>query len=295
MKNNVLPQEIKQVIGNIDTLPTLPVVISQIMDIISNPRTSVHQLSEVISRDQSLTTRVLRLVNSAYYGFPRQISTINHALVILGFNEIKNIASTVSILRIFPESNTASFNRGKFWQHSIGSSIAAKMLARIFRYRISSEAFIAGLIHDIGKIILDQYAHNFFVEIIKKVKTEDISIYEAEKKTLGISHTEIGGWLVKQWNLPVEIEEAIKFHHTPDKATLDPELTAIVHLSDILTRMKKIGFGGDNEIPPVHPAVWENLKPLKPDLNETYMEYFSSMFGEEIKRAKVLLDIFDKE
>jgi len=169
------------------------------------------------------------------------------------------------------------------------------MLARIFRYRISSEAFIAGLIHDVGKIILDQYAHNFFVEIIKKVKSEDISIYEAEKKALGISHTEIGGWLAKQWNLPVEIEEDIKFHHTPDKATLNPELTAIVHLSDILTRMKKIGFGGDNKIPPVYPAVWENLKCLKPDLNEDYMEYFSSTFEEEIKRAKVLLDTFGKE
>ena len=294
MKDNMLPEKIRQTIGNIPTLPTLPVVVSQVMELTSDPKTSVRQLSEVISRDQSLTTQVLKLVNSAYYGFPRQIKTINHALVILGFNEIKNIAFTTSILRVFPDSSSTFFDRRKFWQHSIGSSIAAKMLARVFRYRIPGEVFIAGLIHDIGKIVLDQYAHSFFVEIIKKVKAEDISIYEAEKKTLGISHTEIGGWLAKQWNLPSEIEEGIKFHHTPDRATLNPILTSIVHLSDILVRMRSIGSGGDDKIPSVHPVVWENLKSLRPDLNGTYMDYFISIFDEEIKKAKILFDIFSR-
>lgn len=295
MKNISRSDKIRQIIGNISTLPTLPIIASQVMELTSNPRTSVRQLSEVISKDQSLATQILKIVNSAYYGFPRQISTIEHALVILGFNEIRNIAFAISILKVFPESSTSRyFDREKFWQHSIGSSIAARMLARALRYRVSGKAFIAGLIHDIGKIVLDQYAHSLFVEVIKRVQLEDISIYEAEQKVLKISHAEIGGWLVKRWNLPVEIEEAIKFHHRPEKATINPQLTATVHLSDILTRMSSIGSGGDEKIPFVDPAAWKNLKPLRPDLDETYLEYFLSLFKEEMKKSKALFDIFSK-
>jgi len=289
-------EKIKRITKKISTLPTLPIIVSQIIDLVSNPRTPVQDLTRIISIDQSLTTRILKIVNSAYYGFPQQISTINHALVILGFNEIRNIAFTISVLESFSDSNNhGSFDREKFWQHSLGCALGAKMLAKILRYRVSSEVFIAGLIHDIGKIIFDQYAHKLFIEALKKAELENISIYEAEKKVIGIAHTDIGKWLAKQWNLPQKIEEAIELHHAPDKTLINPQITAIVHLSDILTKMNSVGFSGDNKITPPHPVIWENLKSLKPDLNESYLDYFSSTFREEMKKSAALFDILYKE
>jgi len=289
-------EKIKWITKKISVLPTLPTIVSEIIKLVSDPRTSVQDLTRVISIDQSLATRILKIVNSAYYGFPQQISTINHALVILGFNEIRNIAFTTSVLESFSDNDDSGFFcRERFWQHSIGCALGSKMLAKMLRYRVSGEVFIAGLIHDIGKVIFDQYIHELFIEALKKADLENISIYEAEKKVIGIAHTDIGKWLAEQWNLPLRIKEAIELHHTPDKALINPQITAIVHLSDILTKMNLVGFSGDNKVIPPHPVIWKNLKSLKPDLNESHLNYFSSVFREEIERSRALFDILYKE
>jgi len=292
--SEVLLEKIKKTIKEIRSLPTLPTVALQVMDLLSNPKTSVQDLSKIISLDQSLSTTTLKLVNSAYYGFPRQISTINHALVILGFNEIRNITFAISVLRAFPETFTSGvFNRKKFWQHSIGCGLAAKIIAETLRYRASGEAFIAGLIHDVGKIILEQYLHPSFLEVIKIVRSEKLSMFEAERKVLKITHAEIGAWLAREWNLPPRIEEAIKFHHTPEQARSNLELTAIVYLSNILSHKKLASPEKDKLIPPVHPVVWKNLKSLRPDINESYFELFISLFEKEEKKAKNLFNILE--
>jgi len=289
-------EKIKKTIKGIRSLPTLPTVVLQIMDLLSNPNTSVQDLSKIISLDPSLTTAILKLVNSAYYGFPRQVSTINHALVILGFTEIRNITFTVSTLRTFPEAFASEiFNREKFWQHSIECALGAKALAENLRYRVSGETFIAGLTHDIGKIILEQYLHSYFLKVVKIMQSEKLSMFEAEKKVLKISHAEIGAWLARQWNLPLKIEKAIKFHHTPEEVEFNSELTTIVHLSNILSHRKLADSEEDKLIPSVHPVVWENLKSLKPDINESYLEFFISLFEKEKEKAKTLFNILNKK
>lgn len=294
--SEVLLEKIKETIKEIRSLPTLPAIVFQITSLLSNPNTSVQDLSKIISLDPSLTTTTLKLVNSAYYGFPRQISTINHALVILGFNEIRNITFAVSTLRTFPEASVSEvFEREKFWQHSIECAFGAKVLAETLRYRISGEAFIAGLTHDIGKIILEQYLHSYFLKVIKIMQSEKLSMFEAERKALKITHAEIGAWLASQWNLPPEIEEAIKFHHTPEEAESSLELTAIVHLSDILSHRKLVDSEENKFIPSIHPAVWENLKSLRPDINESYLESFISLFEKEKKKARILFSILNKK
>ena len=289
-------EKIKKTIKGIGSLPTLPAVVLQIMGLLSNANTSVEDLSKIISLDPSLTTAVLKLVNSAYYGFPRQVSTINHALVILGFTEIRNITFAVSTLRTFPEAFASEvFNREKFWQHSIECALGAKALAETLRYRVSGEAFIAGLTHDIGKIILEQYLHSYFLKVVKIMQSKKLSMFEAERKVLKISHAEIGAWLARQWNLPLEIEKAIKFHHTPEEVEFSPELTTIVHLSNILSHRKLTDSEEDKLIPSIHPVVWENLKSLKPDINESYLEFSISLFEKEKEKAKTLFNILNKK
>jgi len=292
MRKEKTSQRLKAVIRHISNLPTLPIIASQIIELLHNPRTPVRELARVISSDQSLTTAVLKLANSAYYGFPRQISTVKHALVILGFNEIRNITFTISILRSFSRGKKSLFfDHQAFWRHCLGCAVAAKMLAKFFRYRISGKVFVAGLVHDIGKILLSQYARDLFEKVMHEVISHKISLYQAEKNILGVTHAEIGSWLVYQWNIPQEIEEVIKFHHLPLKAKINPPLCSAIHLSDVLVRMKSIGWGGDEEIPSVHPAVWKLLQPLRPDLDESHLEYFATLLEEEIERAKPLFDI----
>jgi len=285
-------KRLRSLIYNVSSLPTLPVIASQVMQLLYSPQTSVQELARVISSDQSLTTAVLKLVNSSYYGYPRQISTIKHALVILGFNEIRNITLTVSILRAFSRGKTFSFfNYKAFWKHSLGAAVTAKMLAKFFRYRVSGKVFVAGLVHDIGKIILSQYARDLFEKVTKEVASCKISFYLAEKSTLGITHAEIGSWLAYHWNLPQEIEETIKFHHSPSEAKLNPSLCSVVHLADILVRMKSIGESGDKEIFSPDPAIWKILQSLRPDFDESYMEYFMRILEEEVEKAKPFFDI----
>lgn len=284
-------ERIRRTVHNISKLPTLSIITAQIMQLLSNPSTSIQKLTNLISGDQALTAVVLKVVNSSYYGFPRQISTVKHALIILGFNEIRNIVVTISVLRNFWNiRKPTKFDHFEFWRHSLGCAVAAGMLARFFRYRISGKVFIGGLLHDVGKIVLDQYIHDLFEQVIEKVKSQDISFYQAEKKVLGVTHAEIGGWLANSWNFPAEIEEAIKFHHLPCQATINPQFCSIVHLSDVLARMRSIGSGGDDKVPPIHPSIWELLRFMRTDLNESHLEYFTSLLEEEMDRAKPLFE-----
>lgn len=295
MKKKKNYERIIKTVYGISKLPTLSIVTSRVMQLLSNPNTSIQKLTDLISQDQALATAVLKVVNSSYYGFPRQIATIKHALVILGFNEIRNIVVTVSILRNFWNiQNPTQFDHLEFWKHSLGCAMAAGMLAKFFRYRVSGKVFIGGLIHDIGKIVLDQYIHDLFEEVMEWVVSQDISFYQAEREVLGITHAEIGGLLAKSWNLPVDIEEAIEFHHTPRKATVNPQFCSIIHLSDVLVRMKSIGSAGDEKVPPINSSIWELLKPMRADLDESHIQYFADLLEEEIVRGKPIFEILGK-
>ncbi len=295
MQSKNISEKLKAIIHNISKLPTLPVIVSQVTDLLYNPKTSVQKLAEVISSDQSLTAAVLKLANSAYYGYPRQISTVKHALVILGYNEIRNITFTVSVLRTFPwRKNSPLFNHRAFWVHCLGAAVAAKMLAKFFRYRISGKVFVAGLIHDIGKIILSQYAKDTLEKIMQEVALQNVSFYQAEKNILGtVTHTDVGSWLAQRWNLPSEIEEAIKFHHSPSRAKINPPLCCIVHLADVLVRLNSIGWSGDEKILSFHPDTRKILQTVRPDFNEFHIKYFKKVLNEEIKKAKPLFDLID--
>ncbi len=292
MEKERISERLRGIVNNISSIPTLPVIASRVMELIRNPRTPIQEIASTISSDQSLTSAVLKVVNSAYYGFPRQISTVKHALVILGFNEIKNIVFTISILRSFPpKKNSPFFNHQAFWQHSLGCALASKMLARFFRYRVTGKVFVAGLLHDIGKVFLNQYARDLFEKVMQRVLSNNTSFYEAEKNVLGVTHAEIGGWLAYRWNLPQEIEESIKVHHFPARAKLNQGLCCVVHLADFLVKMKKVGWSGDKEIPRVDTSIWKMLQSVRPDVDETYLEYFAFLLEEEINQAKPFFDI----
>ncbi|MEW6754761.1 MAG: HDOD domain-containing protein [Candidatus Latescibacterota bacterium] len=248
--DEVKQQRLKKITQSIIGLPTLPTVITQLIGLIDNPRTSSRDVSRLIATDQALTAKILKLANSAFYGFPREISTVNHAVVVLGFETVKSLGLSVSVLERFAGAGEdASFDRQRFWEHSIACGVGARLLAGKLRYRVQGEAFAAGILHDIGKLVLSQYFPQEFAQIMRMVHEQDIYIGRAEEAVLGVTHTEIGAWLSEKWNLPRQLVDAIAFHHAPGRVERNGRLPALIHLADHLCRREKMGDGGGRRLP----------------------------------------------
>jgi len=270
MSNASTQTVIRKTIENISSLPTLPTVLDRITRLLHNPQTSAEQIGKAITADQALASKVLRLVNSAFYGFPGKIATITHAVVILGFSTIKNIVLTTSIFDAFKSKKNrfSGFDLEQFWYHSIACGAAAQTIAKQIGFEERETCFIAGLIHDIGKVILCQYMPDHFEKIITEVRAKDILFYESERQLFDITHQEVGGILAERWNLPIDLQYAVQRHHTPSTASDHFMVSAVTHCADVLARALDIGNGGDDKIPAISEPVWRNLGmanvPLQP-------------------------------
>ena len=254
-------------------LPPLPAVIVRVMQTVNDPNTSAADLNRLIAADQALASKVLRLVNSSYYGFPRKISTITNAVVILGFNTVRNLTTSLGVFNAFDtRGQRTALDRDAFWAHSIGVAVAAGVIAR--RKGIGSksveEVFIGGLMHDIGKLFLDQYFPDQYAIAIKLASAARISIWESEKTALGVGHALVGKRIAEKWNLPHSLTSMITLHHQPVFAKEYFEITACIQAADYVARKLGLGSAGDSLIPPLapevekwlafSPAVWEAIE-----------------------------------
>lgn len=243
--------EVRDFLKKVEKLPTLPGIAMKIIQTANNPKSAADDLSRIILSDVSLSAKVLKMVNSAYYGIRNKVGSVKQAIVILGFNTIKSLALSTAIMDKFGTSGTIEgFSRGEFWKHSLGVAITNRILARrLVKQREQEENFfMAGLLHDIGKIILDQYFHDDFLRVLHHMKSTGLSFYKAELEVNGLTHSEIGGMLAGQWQLPDELVAAIRFHHSPENRAENTMIISATHFANILCKTKGFGSGGDNDI-----------------------------------------------
>ncbi len=253
----------EDLVDGIVTLPTIPTVLAALNDKITDQDSSAGDIAEIIAQDPPTATKVLRLANSAYYGLRNKVSTINHAVTMLGFNIIRNLVLTATVFDLSDKKDIAGlFDVEKFWRHSLGVGVASKIVAaEAFpkALNLADEFFICGLLHDLGKIVLGEYARDKFEQALRVSKEESIPLYQAEQQEIGCTHAEVGGVLAKRWNLSGGIIIAIGRHHAPTEAPEEHvKYAAVTHLADILTRAKEIGAGGGRD-PELQREAWDAL------------------------------------
>jgi len=273
---------------NITSIPTLPTVIERITRLLQNPKTSAEEIGKAITTDQALATKVLKLVNSAFYGFPGKISTITHAIVILGFSTIKNIVLTTSIFDAFHKKGDESpeFDLEEFWKHSIACGAAAQSIAKYLGSNNKEECFIAGLLHDLGKLIICQYLPDEFSKALTYTREHEILLFESEKDLFNATHQEVGAFLTRRWNLPQNLQNAVLFHHDPDPEREHYMMTAAVHCADIFVRALDFGNGGDDKIPALSEHVWKSFG----FENSSITDLFDAI-QDEIEKATIFLQL----
>ncbi|HNW92045.1 MAG TPA: HDOD domain-containing protein [bacterium] len=281
---------IQRLVAKIDKLPTLPVAATKIVQVVNNPNTTARDVNQLISTDQALAAKVLKLVNSAYYGLSNKVASITQAVVILGFNTIKSLALSASVLDSFSAAELGSFKRDEFWKHSLGVGVGAKLIAGLCRVppKDQEEFFLAGLLHDMGKVVMDQYLHEEFSEVVGLTKDTGCSFLQAEREVLGgISHADIGKLLAEKWNLPANLQDAIAFHHDPLQAKDGATQTVAVHFANILCKSKHIGYSGDYEISGLNEQAVESLK-IPPAALE---KLIAEDIDREFKNATIFLNM----
>lgn len=259
-----------ELLKEVEELPTMSPVTQQVLKLTGDPTASVSELSEAILQDQVLTAKVLKMANSAYYGYSRKIFNINEAIVILGFNGIRSLVLAASVFNIMNTDVDGYFlPKGELWRHSMITALFARSLAQKVDIGLREPAFIAGLIHDIGKIILNTFLKDHFKIVIDLVETGKINFMEAERKVLGYDHAAVGAIVSERWNLPMMLTEAIALHHTPGEATINPILTSLIHVADALSMSIGAGLGGDGMLYPFDDLALERLNLTGQMLEET--------------------------
>lgn len=272
-------------LAKIIDLPTLSVVANNIILITQNPKSSALEVGRAISQDQALVSKILRIANSTFYGFPRKITTIPHAVVILGFANIRNLVLTASIFDMFQsKGGDGYFDREGFWKHSLACGVTSKLIAKRLGIKNLEEVFIWGLLHDLGKLILDAYFREDFTRVVFLVKEKEILIRDAEQQLLGFDHAAVGSLVANKWNLPPAVIKVIRFHHNPPLANESMRMVAIVHLADILCRAIGMGNGGDSKVPSINEDSWKLLSLNKQIIKSLFLE-----MEQEITNAKALL------
>lgn len=230
-----------KIISNILNLNVIPKVVFELMKILDNPNTTANELNKIISKDQALVTKILSVANSPLYGLQRKVSTIDFAILVLGFKELKSIISVISISDALKNKTDKYLNQKEFMLHSYMVGAASKKIAKDMGFQNSGEAFIAGFLHDIGISIVHRYLHSNFAMIFDLMETQKMTFRDAEIEVNGMTHEEIGSFLLEKWNFPSEICDAVLNHHNPGKAQISPAMASIVSVSDYMTQSLKVG------------------------------------------------------
>lgn len=231
----------EMVLANIFKLPPIPKVLLEASKILDAKAPKSKELVDVISKDQSLVTKVLSIANSPLFGLQRKVTSMDFAVLVLGFSELKKIISALSVIETFKNKTDKYLDQKEFWLHSFLTGSVSEKIAEEVGFSIKGEAFLAGFLHDMGIAVIHRFFHSHFVTIYELQENTGMSLVDAEIEVLGMSHAEIGSFLAENWNFPPSLCDVIKNHHTPNESMSNFLLASIINLADYLTKHFNVG------------------------------------------------------
>ncbi len=270
----VLPDRVRQVLSRVQDMPTVSTVLSEVAEATSDPEVSARAVAEIIARDQALTMRLLRIVNSAFYGFRRRISTVHDAAVIMGTTALRAAVLGASVFESLKGSHDDEAYEA-LRQHSAETAEATRGLAVRYGYREPGEAHVAGLLHDVGKLVIRLQFPEEYAAIAAYQQSSHLPAVVAERKYLGATHTEIGGWVAEMWQLPAALRDALLCHHEPGAAGENSLLVALVHLGDVVAHTAAGMAGRPSASPPISSPGWAVLSARRSDIQQEEIHAFA--------------------
>lgn len=279
-------QTVLQRMNRVHALPALPVVVNAVLRDINNPRSHAGHIGRLLAHDQALTARILRMANSAFYAPKDTVRNVEQAVVLLGLSTVNAILVKASIFDAIDAQKAKPF-----WLHALGAACCARAIARLARIGREDEAFVMGLLHDIGKLALESEFKDEYAMARNLVSHQGGLIRDAEENIFGCDHSMVGQHLCTRWSLPHDFIEAIGFHHCPDRASENGiRWASCVHLADICARALLIGNGGDNSIPIVNDTAMKTLGLRNQDFEKMFV-----LAEEELEKAEAYFNLFIDE
>lgn len=290
MDTATIDNKVKRVISNIRNLPTPPVVFHQIQKVINDPKINAGQVAAIMAEDPAMSVKVLRLTNSAFYGLSREVESVKQAVVIVGFEAIRNLVLSASVLDMFKGKSIDQHYQEKFWRHSLSTAFSCRLLAKRLKARgmvDPDSAFSAGLLHDLGKIVISC----FLLEEYSRFKEErdrdhESPDYDIEERLFGYNHAQIGGYLAAQWKIPQKLTEAITFHHQPQLHQGDDPIAYVVCLGNYISKKTFYDRYEQYRVGDVDYGVLHFMNVTKNDL-----ELFSGILREEYLKAETFMQM----
>ncbi len=293
---SITPREIRyrRIVESIEGLPALPAIVTRLIEIVNSPESSADDAAELIEKDPALTSKMLRLANSAFYGIPRTISSVSSAVVILGFNTIRSVALSASIMKMFPSGGTERFFvHSRFWRHSVVCASVAKAIARSHIHQLMLDpegAFCTGILHDIGKLIFSCYVPEEYELAYRRAQEGGIDLRAAEQETMGLDHSSIGRMLADRWALPIELENSLVYHHEPFEAQKAGELVTLVHLADRLAHQVGASTWEDEPC-----GQWCGDAGQRLGFSENDIQAFDRLAADSLEKSAEFLTIINEE
>ncbi len=275
---------IDKIIANVDKLPALPTSVGKVIEVANNLKASPQDLSNVIKVDPVLTAKVLKLINSAYFSLPDQVTNLNRAIILLGVNTIKNLAISTAVIGQFSKTKHRRFDMDKYWKHCMAVAVMSKKFAEKLKVdrRMLEEYFIAGLLHDIGEIVIVELFPDKLDQILDKVAAGGTSEV-AEREILGATHSEIGAALGRHWKISENLILVIEEHHDPSIAGDAAQIVAVVYAANIFCNQNGFGMPGAHVEPPA-PEIMAKLA-----IDEATVQEVFSHLDEELSKASAFL------
>jgi len=253
------PGVTKLISGIPSSLGSYAPVLEEIENLLESPECSLVTIGEAIEKEPDLTAQLLRLANSSFYGFSSRLSTVTEAISLIGIQQVQDLILASSIISQFSGVEDDFVSMKSFWQHSLACGTCSRLLAIEKRLPKADKFFVAGLLHDMGRLVLYSRAPQQAKEVFELYRTEHLLLHEAEKRVLGFDHQQIAGAVMQQWKFPANLVQAVACHHQPESADTARQEASVVHLADHLVNAFQIGSSGERNVPPLSMRAWEIL------------------------------------